>query len=82
MIDAPGTFDKQGWLTPGAVGAQPGLREEYETTGSLYACLTGFAHLGLPPNDYLWTTPATAWTNRLQRDSCEASWFRPRAVSR
>ncbi|HXU05754.1 MAG TPA: DUF2264 domain-containing protein [Polyangia bacterium] len=64
MIDAPGTFDKQGWLTPGAVGAQPGLREEDETTGSLYACLIGLAHLGLPPNDYLWTTPATPWTQQ------------------
>jgi hypothetical protein len=64
MIAAPGTFDKQGWLTPGAVGAQPGLREEYETTGSLYACLTGLAHLGLPPNDHLWTAPAAPWTQQ------------------
>jgi rhamnogalacturonyl hydrolase YesR len=64
MIDAPGTFDTQGWLTPGAVGAQPGLREEYETSGSLYACLTGLAHLGLPPNDYLWTAPAAPWTQQ------------------
>jgi hypothetical protein len=64
MIDAPGTFDKHGWLTPGAVGAQPGLREEDETTGSLYACLTGLAHLGLSPNDYLWTAPAGPWTQQ------------------
>jgi hypothetical protein len=64
MIDAPGTFDKQGWLTLGAVGAQPGLQEDSETTGSLYACLTGLAHLGLPPNDYLWTAPPAPWTQQ------------------
>jgi hypothetical protein len=64
MIDAPGTFDEQGWLTPGVVGSQPGLRDEDDATGSLYVCLTGLAHLGLPATDYLWTAPAAPWTQQ------------------
>jgi hypothetical protein len=64
MIDAPGTFDEQGWLTPGVVGSQPGLREKDGTTGTLYVCLTGLAHLGLPATDYLWTAPAAPWTQQ------------------
>jgi hypothetical protein len=78
MIDAPGTFDTKGWLTPDAAGAQPGLREESATTGALYACLTGLAYLGLPPNDYLWTTPAAPWTQ--QRNCASLDVPRDRAV--
>jgi hypothetical protein len=50
MFDVPGVFDSQGWLQLGAVGQQPGLREDYNATGSLYVCLTGLVHLGLPPD--------------------------------
>lgn len=64
MIEAPGTFDKQGWLQPGAAGYQPGLREYYIATGSLYLCLTGLVHLGLPENDPFWTAPAEPWTQK------------------
>ena len=64
MIEAPGTFDKQGWLQVGAVGHQQSIRENYISTGSLYLCLTGLAHLGLPPNDPFWTTPAEPWTQK------------------
>jgi hypothetical protein len=64
MVEAPGTFDKDGWLTLGAVGPQPGLREPYNATGSLYVCLTGLVHLGLPGNDAFWTAPAAPWTQK------------------
>jgi hypothetical protein len=64
MIEAPGTFDQQGWLTLGAVGSQPGLREDYNSTGSLYVCLTGLVHLGLPADDPFWTAPAAPWTQK------------------
>ena len=64
MIEAPGTFDKQGWLQVGAVGHQQSIRENYISTGSLYLCLTGLAHLGLPPNDPFWTAPAEPWTQK------------------
>jgi hypothetical protein len=61
---APGTFDKDGWLQVGAVGHQPSIRENYISTGSLYLCLTGLQHLGLPADDPFWTAPATPWTQK------------------
>jgi hypothetical protein len=62
MIEAPGTFDDEGWLQLGAVGEQLGLREVYNSTGSLYVCLTGLVYLGLPATDEFWTAPPGAWT--------------------
>lgn len=62
IIEAPGTFDEHGWLQVGAVGHQPTIRESYIATGSLYLCLTGLVHLGLPANDPFWTAPAEPWT--------------------
>lgn len=64
MMEAPGTFDEKGWLQVGAVGNQPSIREGYISTGSLYLCLTGLVHLGLPPDDPFWTSPAEAWTQQ------------------
>jgi rhamnogalacturonyl hydrolase YesR len=64
MANAPGTFDAQGWLQIGAVGHQPSIRESYIATGSLYLCLTGLVHLGLPPSDPFWTAPAAPWTQK------------------
>lgn len=64
MAEAPGTFDAQGWLQVGAVGHQPSIRERYIATGSLYLCLTGLVHLGLPADDPLWTAPAKAWSQK------------------
>jgi rhamnogalacturonyl hydrolase YesR len=64
MIEQPGTFDEQGWLNLGAVGSQPRLREGYNATGSLYVCLTGLVHLGLPADDPFWTDPAASWTQQ------------------
>ncbi len=63
-VEAPGTFDKNGWLQVGAVGHQPSIREGYISTGSLYLCLTGLLHLGLPANDPFWTAPAAPWTQK------------------
>jgi rhamnogalacturonyl hydrolase YesR len=64
MFEAPGTFDPQGWLQVGSIGHQQSIRESYIGTGSLYLCLTGLLHLGLPPNDPFWTAPAAPWTQR------------------
>lgn len=63
-LEAPGTFDKNGWLQIGAVGHQPSIRESYISTGSLYLCLTGLQHLGLPANDSFWTASAVPWTQK------------------
>lgn len=64
MVEAPGTFDDKGWLQAGVVGFQPSTRESYISTGSLYLCLTGLLHLGLPPSAPFWTDPATPWTQQ------------------
>jgi hypothetical protein len=64
MIEAPKTFDAQGWLQVGAVGHQPSIRESYISTGSLYLCLCGMLHLGLPADDPFWTAPAEPWTQK------------------
>lgn len=61
-LSAPGTFDKDGWLTIGVCGHQPGLGEGYISTGSLYLCTTVFLPLGLPPEDPFWKDPNEPWT--------------------
>ncbi|MDQ2862302.1 MAG: DUF2264 domain-containing protein [Bacteroidota bacterium] len=61
-IEAPGTFDKNGWLQIGFQGHQPGIGEGYISTGSLYLCSEGFLILGLPADDALWTSADEDWT--------------------
>ncbi|HUC85770.1 MAG TPA: DUF2264 domain-containing protein [Candidatus Acidoferrales bacterium] len=63
-MEAPGTFDSQGWLQVGAVGHQPSIRESYISTGSLYLCLCGLVQLGRPANDPFWTAAAEPWTQK------------------
>lgn len=63
-MDAPGTFDEQGWLRVGLCGHQPDLGETYISTGSLYLCAAGLLPLGLPPYDAFWSAPAQPWTSR------------------
>lgn len=62
-LEAPGTFDADGWLRIGLAGHQPSLGEPYISTGSLYLCTTAFLPLGLPVNDPFWTEPETPWTS-------------------
>lgn len=63
-LEAPGTFDDQGWLTIGFCGNQPGIGEGYISTGSLYLCTTGFLPLGLSPQDPFWSDPDADWTGK------------------
>jgi hypothetical protein len=62
-IEAPGTFDAEGWLRIGFCGHQPGAGEPYISTGSLYLCAVGLLPLGLPPSDAYWSAPAEPWTS-------------------
>lgn len=62
-LEAPGTFDAQGWLRIGLCGSQPGLGENYISTGSLYLCATAFLPLGLPADDPFWNTADEPWTS-------------------
>ncbi len=64
MIEAPGTFDENGWLRIGFCGHQPSLGERYISTGSLYLCSTGLLPLGLPPDDPFWSAPPAPWTSQ------------------
>jgi hypothetical protein len=61
-LDAPGTFDGDGWLRIGFCGHQPGVGESYISTGSLYLCAAAFLPLGLPATDPFWSGPDTPWT--------------------
>jgi hypothetical protein len=63
-LEASGTFDDHGFLTIGLCGHQPGMAEEYISTGSLYLCTVGFLPLGLPPTDEFWTCGQTDWTSK------------------
>lgn len=62
QIEAPGTFDKDGWLQIGLAGHQPGVGEPYISTGSLYLCSEVFLVLGLPSTDPFWTNADADWT--------------------
>jgi len=63
-IEAPETFDADGWLRVGLCGHQPGLAENYISTGSLYLCTFALLPLGLPASAPFWTEPAADWTSR------------------
>jgi hypothetical protein len=64
LIEAPGTFDDQGWLQLGFCGHQPSLAEGYISTGSLYLCSVGLLPLGLPPEDSFWSAAPAQWTSQ------------------
>ena len=62
MLEAPGTFDAQGWMRVGFCGAQPSIAESYITTGTAYICTWAMLPLGLPPADPFWSAPPAPWT--------------------
>jgi hypothetical protein len=62
-LEAPGTFDADGWLRIGFCGHQPGVGETYISTGSLYLCSVAFLPLGLDANDPFWSAPSQPWTS-------------------
>ena len=64
MIEAPGTFDENGWLRVGFCGHQLALGERYISTGSLYLCSSGLLPLGLPPSDPFWNDAPARWTSQ------------------
>lgn len=64
QIEAPGTFDENGWLRIGFAGHQPTLAEGYISTGSLYLCATALLPLGLPASDPFWNSADAPWTSQ------------------
>lgn len=67
QINAPRTFNPQGWLRVGFAGYQPYIGETYISTGSLYLCSAVFVALGLSGSDEFWASPAADWT-------CKKGW--------
>jgi hypothetical protein len=63
-LDAPGTFDSDGWLTVGFAGHQLEVGEMYISTGSLYLATTAFLPLGLPPSHAFWSGADRDWTSK------------------
>jgi hypothetical protein len=63
-LEAPDTFDADGWLRIGLAGHQPSIGERYISTGSLYLCAAAFLPLGLPPADPFWAAPAEPFTGQ------------------
>ena len=61
-LEAPDTFDADGWLRIGFCGHQPAVGETYISTGSLYLCAAAFLPLGLPSSDPFWASPPQPWT--------------------
>lgn len=64
QIEASGTFDQNGWLRIGIYGSQPGIGEDYISTGSLYLCSVAYLVLGLSPDDDFWKKPNAEWTQK------------------
>jgi hypothetical protein len=64
MMNAPSTFDENGWLTIGFAGHQPSIAETYVSTGSTYLCSVGLLPLGLPASDPFWRLPPEEWTSK------------------
>jgi hypothetical protein len=62
-LDAPDTFDANGWLQIGLCGHQPAIGETYISTGSLYLCAVALLPLGLPETDAFWSAPPQPWTS-------------------
>jgi hypothetical protein len=62
MLDFPGTYDTNGWLTLGVCGKQPGLEDEYNSCGSVYIASLILLPLGLPASDPFWSGADVPWT--------------------
>lgn len=62
-LEAPGTYNEEGWLQLGLAGHQPSLAEPYISTGSLYLASLVFLPLGLPVEHIFWTDPRSQWTS-------------------
>lgn len=64
QIEAPGTFDENGWLQVGFYGHQPNIGEGYISTGSLYLCSEAFLVLGLEASNPFWSNEHEDWTQK------------------
>jgi hypothetical protein len=66
MLESPVLVDDEGWLQPDPTTYGARADEPFYTGGSLYVCLTGLVHLGLPETDPFWSDAPVDWTARRQ----------------
>ncbi len=64
QMDAPGTYDANGWLQIGVYGHQASMGDYYISTGSVYLCAQAYLLLGLPATDSFWNGKDEDWTNK------------------
>ncbi len=64
QFNHPGTFDRDGWLTLGVIGHQPGVADYYSNSGSMYLASVALLPLGLPAGHPFWSAPFADWTMR------------------
>jgi hypothetical protein len=64
QMEAPNTYDANGWLQIGVYGHQAGIGDLYISTGSLYLCAQAYLFLGLPATDPFWNGKDEDWTNK------------------
>ena len=57
-------YDTEGWLQIGINGHQPGVGENYISTGSLYLCSVAFLPLGLDESASFWSATEKPWSQR------------------
>lgn len=60
-LESASTY-KDGWLTIGLYGSQPGLADSYNNQGSPYLCTAIFLPLGLPETDPFWADAPLKWS--------------------
>ncbi|MFD1768609.1 DUF2264 domain-containing protein [Sphingobacterium suaedae] len=71
-LTAPSTY-RNGWLTIGLYGDQPGLGDSYNNQGSPYLSSVIFLPLGLSETDDFWTADAQPWTAKRVWSGMDAS---------
>ena len=64
QMEAPNTYDANGWLQIGVYGHQASMGDSYISTGSLYLCAEAYLMLGLPATDTFWNGKDADWTTR------------------
>ncbi len=64
QMEAPNTYDANGWLQIGVYGHQAGMGDFYISTGSLYLCAEAYLMLGLPSTDTFWNGKDEDWTTK------------------
>ena len=64
QMEAPNTYDANGWLQIGVYGHQASMGDLYISTGSIYLCAQAYLMLGLPATDTFWNGKDEDWTTR------------------